>query len=121
MVEIDGGVVGIEEIPAHELSGYAEAKRGSLGDLRLTGQHLDSGNRRFILLKDAYPLLRQSEFQDCAVREFLGSIQESGIDLGSYHLQWVKNSGINQHTGACHEHRNLVELVRLGLCRDELM
>eukprot|EP00435_Cladocopium_sp_Y103_P022131 s2932_g5.t1 len=126
LVEIDGEVVGVEEIPADELSGYAEAKKGSLGDLRLIGQHLDSGNRRFILFKDAFPLLRQSEFQDWqfkgprAVREFLGSIQESGTDLGSYHLQWVKNSGINQHTGACHEHRNLIELVRLGLCRNQL-
>ena len=87
---------------------------------------MDSADRRFILFKDAYPLLRQSEFKDWqfkgprAVQEFLGSIHESGTDLGNYHLQWAKNSGVNTHTGACHEHKNLVEMIRLAICRDQL-
>lgn len=55
-----------------------------------------------------------------AVREFLQSIYESGTDLGGYHLQWVKNSSVNQHTSVCHEHRNLLECLRLAITRDQI-
>ena len=126
LVEVDGEVKVIEEIALSQQAEFAAQRKGVLGDLRLIGHHVDSSDRRFIALRDAFPLLRQSDFKDWqfkgprAVREFLGSIQESGTDLGNYHLQWVKNSGVNAHTGACHEHRNLVELVRLALCRDQL-
>lgn len=124
LVETNGKVEVIEEILVDQQDAFVEQKRGTLGDLRLIGQHMDAGDRRFIMFKDAFPLLRQSDFKDWqfkgprAVRKFLGSIHESGTDLGSYHLQWAKNSGVNAHTGACHEHRNLIEVLRLGLCRD---
>ena len=126
LLDCDGEIEGIEEIPSSQQSGYEERKKGTLGDLRLIGQHVDAGDKRFISFKDAFPLLRQSEFKDWqfkgprAVREFLDSIHESGTDLGNYHLQWVSNSGVNAHTGACHEHKNLIEMIRLALCRDQL-
>lgn len=126
LLEYNGEVEGVEEIPARQQAGYEERKKGTLGDLRLIGQHVDAGEKRFISFKDAFPLLRQSDFKDWqfkgprAVREFLGSIHESGTDLGNYHMQWSRNSGVNLHTGACHEHRNLLELIRLALCRDQL-
>ena len=53
-----------------------------------------------------------------AVKEFLGSVHESGVDLGAYHLQWAKNSNVNPHSSICHEHRNLLEVLRLGLLLD---
>ena len=122
LVDVDGVTLAIDEIPSKEAASFAESKKNTLGDLRLIGQHVDSAGKRFIQFKDAFPLLRQTEFKDWqfqgpprAVREFLSSINESGTDLGAYHLQWTKNSGVNTHTSVCHEHRNLVEVVRLAL------
>lgn len=126
LVDADGSTVGIEEIPLSETTSFAESKKSTLGDLRLIGRHVDSADKRFIQFKDAFPLLRQTDFKDWqfqgprAAREFLSSINESGTDLGAYHLQWVKNSGVNTHRSVCHEHRNLVEVVRLALCKDQL-
>ena len=40
--------------------------------------------------------------------------------MPSYHLQWVKTSGVNPKTSLVHEHRNLVEILRLAICRDQL-
>ena len=70
--------------------------------------------------------MRESAFSDwgfsgpIAVKEYLGSIHESGTDIGNYHLQWVKNSNVNQHSAVCHEHRNLVESLRLGITKDQI-
>ncbi len=70
--------------------------------------------------------MRESAFSDWgfsgprAVKEYLGSIHESGTDIGNYHLQWVKNSNVNQHSAVCHEHRNLVESLRLGITKDQI-
>lgn len=126
LVEVDGEVETIQEIDQAGLDMFVEKKRSAMGDLRLIGHHVDSHDKRFLHFKEAFPLLRQSELKDWsfagprAVREFLGSINESGVDLGGYHLQWVKNSGVNQHTSVVHEHRNLLEVIRLALTRDQL-
>lgn len=77
-------------------------------------------------MADALPLLRESKFDDWgftgprAALEFLKSVHEGVSELSGYHLQWVKNSGVNAHSSIVHEHRNLVEILRLGLCRDQL-
>ena len=126
LIEIDGEVETIQEVDAADLEKFAETKRSVMGDLRLIGHHVDSQNKRFLHFKEAFSLLRQSDLKDWsfagrrAVKEFLGSIHESGVDLGAYHLQWVTNSGVNQHTSVVHEHRNLLEVVRLALSRDQL-
>ena len=126
LIEVGSEVEAIQEIDAADLDKFAETKRSVMGDLRLIGHHVDSQGKRFLHFKEAFPLLRQSELKDWsfagprAVKEFLSSIHESGVDLGAYHLQWVKNSGVNQHSSVVHEHRNLLEVVRLALTRDQL-
>ena len=68
----------------------------------------------FLAFKDAFPLFKETTMDDWvfsgprAVKDFLQSIYEIGSDLGGYHLQWVKNSNVNQHTSVCHERRNLM-------------
>ena len=126
LVDLDGSIELIEEIDQKDLGTFKETKQGSLGDLRTIGQHEDSQQKRFIAFQDAHPLLRETSFKDWAfsgpraTREFLASILESGTDIGNYHHQWVKSSGVNMHSSVVHEHRNLVEMIRLGLCKDQL-
>ena len=126
LLDIDGEIVGIEEIDQSTISSFAESKKGSTGDLRLIGLHRDGKECRFIPFQEAMGLLRESSFSDWgfkgprAVKEFLGSVHESGVDLGAYHLQWAKNSNVNPHSSICHEHRNLLEVLRLGLLRGQL-
>ena len=126
LLEVNGEIVAIEEIDSKDLDSFVAEKHGSMGDLRLIGHHEDGQKRRFIPFKDAMNLMRESSFKDWsfsgprAVREYLNSINESGTDIGSYHLQWVKNSNVNPRTSVVHEHRNLIEVLRLAITRDQL-
>eukprot|EP00438_Fugacium_kawagutii_P013890 Skav219729 [mRNA] locus=scaffold301:281463:306630:- [translate_table: standard] len=128
LVEVDGEVVLIAEIPQSEVDTFKEKMKPSLGDLRLIGSHVDHNlKRRYIALQNAVPLLRESKFDDWsfsgprAVREFIQSVME-GVknDLSSYHMQWKRNSGVNAHSSVVHEHRNITEMLRLAICRDQL-
>lgn len=40
--------------------------------------------------------------------------------MGNYHLQWVKNSNVNTRTSVVHEHRNLIEVLRLAITHHQL-
>ena len=126
LLEVDGQVEGVTEIPQSDLSSFKDKAKGELGDLRTIGEHRDSQRRRFLSLSDGLSLVRQSVFDDWgfsgprATLEFLTSIRESTNDLTGYHFQWLKHSGVNPHSSVVHEHKNLVEILRLGLCRDQL-
>lgn len=126
LVEIDGVVEWIQDVPHSDLASFAEKVKGSLGDLRTLGVHKDAQNKRYLSLSDAYPMLRQSSFDDWgfagprAALEFLGSIREGTSDLPGYHLQWLQHSGVNSRSAVAHEHKTILEAVRLGICRDQL-
>ena len=126
LVEHNGTIEIIEEIALDQLQSFAEAKRGVLGDLRLIGNHADLSGKRFISLQDAFPLFKESQMKDWgfsgprAVKEYLESIREASSDLASYHLQWLQHSGANPRTALVHEHRNIIEVLRLGVSRDQL-
>ena len=126
LVEFQGAIEAIAEIPRADLPSFAESRKGTLGDLRLIGNHSDSSGKRFISLQDAFPLFQESSMADWgfsgprAVKEYLQSIREASNDLASYHLQWLQHSGANPRTALVHEHRNILEILRLGICRDQL-
>ena len=127
LLNIDDRIESVEEIDESALSGFKDSMRAGQGDLRTIGLHEDSQKRRFIPLSDAITLFRESKFDDWAfsgpraAKEFLNAINEgAAADLTGYHLQWLKHSGVNTHTAAAHEHKNLVEILRLAICRDQL-
>ena len=126
LVEFQGIIEGIEEIPNEDVKSFPESRKGTLGDLRLIGNHEDSSGKRFISLQDAFPLFKESTLEDWgfngprAVKEYLQSIREASNDLASYHLQWLQHSGANPRTALVHEHRNILEVIRLAVCRDQL-
>ena len=126
LLEVNGEILAIEEVDSKDLDSFVSSKQGSMGDLRLIGHHEDSQKRRFIPFREAMNLMRESAFKDWsfsgprAVKEYLTSINDSGTDIGNYHLQWVKNSNVNPRTSVVHEHRNLIEVLRLAITRDQL-
>lgn len=126
VAEIEGDSEWIEEILETEVKTFSDKRKGSLGDSRILGKHTDGQGKRFITLADAMSIMNQVELNDWqfkgprSVGEYLTSIRESGVDLPSYHLQWVKSSGVNPKTSLVHEHRNLVEVLRLAICKDQL-
>ena len=77
-------------------------------------------------MSDAFPLFKESSFPDWgfsgprAVKEYINSIREASNDLSSYHLQWLQHSGANPRTALVHEHRSIIETLRLAISRDQL-
>lgn len=76
LVEIDGVVEWIQDVPHSDLTSFGEKVKGSLGDLRTLGVHKDAQNKRYLSLSDAYPMLRQSSFDDWG---FAGPRAASGV------------------------------------------
>lgn len=126
LVDVDGAIQAIREVDQSRIQTVVEEIKGSAGDLRTIGNHADSQGKRFISLSDALPLMRSSKMEDWhfqgprSVAEFLQSVKEGPCDLSAYHHQWVRQSGVSQHSSIVHEHRNIVEVLRLGVCRDQL-
>lgn len=126
LVEVDGCIEAIEEVPIDKAKDFKDEKKGSLGDLRTLGHHVDNQNVRFISLTDAFPLMRETAMPDWtfegprAVKEFLGSVIQGTADLTSYHLQWLQHSGVNPRSSIGYEHKYLIECLRLSICRDQL-
>ena len=93
--------------------------------MKLIGNHADSSGKRFNSLQDAFPLFKESLMSDWgfrgprAVKEYLQSTRGASNDLASYYLQWLQHSGANPRTALAHEHRNILEVLRLGICRDQ--
>ena len=88
LIEHEGKIEGISEVSVAEVGSIVEQIKGTQGDLRVLGLHVGADKKRLLLFKDAFPLFKESTFSDWvftgprAVKEFLGSIYESGTDLG---------------------------------------
>ena len=54
------------------------------------------------------------------MREYLLAIRDGPGDLPTYHLTWVRSSGVSSGGAIAHEHRSLCEALRLGLSKDQL-
>ena len=126
LVEVEGTIEAIEEVPQSDTATFVEVKRGTHGELRTLGNHTDSQDMRYIALSDAFPLMKQVDMKDwCfegprATKEFLGSIVQGTADLSSYHLQWLQHSGVNPKSSIAYEHKCIIECLRLAICKDQL-
>lgn len=126
LLEVNCEILVIEEVDSKDVDSFVTTKQGSVRDLRLIGHHEDNQKRTFIPFREAMNLMRESSFKDWtfsdprAVKEYLTSINDSGTDMGNYHLQWVKNSNVNTRTSVVHEHRNLIEVLRLAITHHQL-
>lgn len=126
LLEIDGTIEAIEEVPQSDVASFAEVKKGTHGELRTLGNFTDSQDMRYLALADAFPLMKEVEMKDwCfegprATKEFLGSIVQGTADLSSYHLQWLQHSGVNHKSSIAYEHKCIIECLRLAVCKDQL-
>ena len=123
-VEIGGIEVAVRRFAANVVEAVNRA-RGADQDIRLVGDHRDAGGRRHLELRDALALYRSTPFKDWnlpgprAVREWLSSVVDGPGNLTSYHHEWIRMSGVSETTSAAHEHRVLVEALRLGVAVDQ--
>lgn len=111
---------------ADEVSKFVSDRKDSAGDLRTVGDHRDSSGARFLSFKDAMTLFRESKFTDWpfsgprAVKEYLQAVLSGPGDLPTYHLSWVRSSGVGSGSAITHEHRSLCEALRLAITKDQL-
>lgn len=126
LVQWDSEVEYIKEMGSDELPAFVEARKEASNDLRTIGDHRDSQGRRYLAFADSVALLRESAFEDWgfkgprSVLEYLKSVLAGPGDITTYHLAWVKASGVAGGSAVVHEHRSICETIRLGLTRDLL-
>ena len=126
VVEWEQQVEYVRELALDEIEKFKSDRQGTTGDLRVIGDHRDSQGHRHIGFKEAMTLFKQTDFQDWpftgprAVKEYLNSILAGPGDIPTYHLSWVRSSGVASGSAIVHEHRSLCEVLRLGISKDQL-
>lgn len=126
VVNWDDSVEFVRELASGELEKFKEDRKDSMGDARLLGDHRDAQGKRHMTLQEALALMSEEKFDDWAftgpraTKEYLSSIRDGPGDLITYHTGWVRSSGIAPNSAVAHEHRTLIETLRLGLARDQL-
>ena len=126
VVSWDDNVEFVRELVSSELEKFKEDRKDSLSDARLLGDHRGPQGKRHMNLQEALALMSQETFDDWAftgpraTKEYLTSVRDGPGDLISYHAGWVRASGIAANSAIAHEHRTLIETLRLGLSRDQL-
>ena len=95
-------------------------------DVRVLPLVLDSNGRRDLPLREALPKLRNDEQKDWphegprGLQELLESVAGGPGNLVSYHLEWIRSSGVRDSTAQAHEHKHLCEALRLAVSLDQL-
>jgi hypothetical protein len=126
VVSWEGEVEYVKEMTIDEITSFTNQKKESLGDLRTLGDHRDGAGKRHLAFKDAINLLRETRFEDWpftgprAVREYLAAIRDGPGDLPTYHLSWLRSSGVSGSGAIVHEHHSLCEALRLALTKDQI-
>lgn len=126
VIHRDDQEVFARRISSTQKSKWLETMDSARGDIRLLGDHRDAQNRRFLDFKTALTLMKESKMEDWPLQgprvtlEYLRSIRSGPGDLPTYHLTWMKSSGVNQHSMICHDHRVLCNVLRAALEIDQL-
>ena len=122
----DGNVYLAEKVSDGGLAAWRDSKQQADTDIRLCPPHHDFNGRRYIDLREAVPKLRETEQADWphegprCTREFLESVVRGPENLLSYHMEWLRASGVGENTAQAHEHRHACEVLRLATCVDQL-
>ena len=126
LVQWDDEVVYLQEIPDDQVEKFKEERKDATGDIRTLGDHRDPQGKRVLNLQDALPLMTEASLDDWSftgprsVKDYLRAIREGPGDLPTYHLSWVRSSGVAAGSAIAHEHRSLCETVRLAISKDQL-
>ena len=126
IVDRDGENVFIIHIAEPRITAWKESRKGHLGDLRLLGDHRDAQGNRHLGFLEALTLMRPTKLDDWGLAgpavlfEYLTALKNTGIELSAYHLAWVRNSGVSEWISIVHEHRILIEVIRIAIAVDQL-
>ena len=115
----------IERVPRAELDEWKRRKGGG-GDLRLLGTHRAPSGRRYLSPKEGIEAMEESKFDDFpfaeprAAREYLQSLVEAtDAQFDVYHQEWLSASGVSPSSSVAHDHKILLEALRLGISYDQ--
>jgi hypothetical protein len=116
----------VEKVPKKELEAWKKSKGGG-GDLRLIGTFRNAAGKRFCSCKEAIEMQVETKFEDFpfdeprAAREYLvGVLESTDGSFDTYHQTWVASSGVAPSSAIAHDHRILLEALRIGLTYDQL-
>ena len=103
-----------------------KGKLEAQADTRLLGDHLNAAGHRVLPLPDAVALMRNARKSDfpligeTTTWEYLGKVADGPGNFTSYHAEWLRLSGVNEHAAIAHTHRSLCEILRLMHAYDQL-
>ena len=95
-------------------------------DVRLLGDHRDRAGRRRLPLSDAVALMRSSDIPDFglegprALAELFQSVSEGPGSFATYHVEFLRFSGLREGATIAHAHRILCEVFRFMHSVDQL-
>ena len=109
----------VERVMTKDLDLWRRKKGQDLSDVRLLGDHRDASGKKRLDLKQAVALMKNIDDKEFpiggvrAAKELHKAIAASAGELLIYHSEWLRLSGVNKKTSACHIHRALCEALRL--------
>lgn len=125
IVELEGTEVMARRVATSEKADIILKMDASRGDTRLLGLFKDPQGKRFIDFKTAMTHLKENEQDDWFLQgprvlmELFRAIRSGPGDLATYHLTWVKNSGVSPYSMVAHDHRIICNVLRAAIEVDQ--
>ena len=116
----------VVRIARDDLDDWRKERHNGTNDQRTLGVHFDANGVRHVRFRDAINMMKAEKHDDwtfdgpIAGPEFLTAIMQGVGNPVSYHAEWVRLSGVAEGSAVCHDHRHLMECLRLGACVDQL-
>ena len=126
IVTLDGADTFIKRVLTSKKAEEILSLDKSRGDCRIIGDYRDGQNKRFLSFNDALTHMTEEPMPDWplqgprVVLEFLRAIRSGPGDLTTYHLTWIKSSGVNSYSMVAHDHKVLCSILRSALETDQI-
>ena len=130
VVELEDGdpasEVPVARVARDELEDWRRAHAGG-GDLRVLGTFRDMRGKRYLAFPTAVSRCVETKFADFphpeprATLEYLQGVCEAADgSCDSYHSMWCVQSSVPPNSAVAHDHKILLEALRLGVVYDQL-
>jgi hypothetical protein len=122
----DGKVQRIAKVAGDPLEQWLADRKKEEDDIRLLGHHTDQTGARFLSWQDAVGMFRETPMPEWkfdgprVTKELSEAVRDGSGNPTSYHAEWVRLSGVNQHSAVAYEHRHCMEVLRLATHQDQL-
>ena len=126
VITLEGVEVFVRRVASSKKAEVILSLDKSRGDIRILGDHRDAQNKRFLDFKSAMALLKEESMSDWPLQgprvalEMLRAVRSGPGDMTTYHLTWLKSSGVNIYSMVAHEHKIICNVIRNALEIDQL-